>query len=158
MIERGTGHAYLIEMNPRCTQLGHLVFPGQGDLAGMFVARLRGEERAGVGAGVGYEAEPIMNDLIAFFPQALVSHPRGGFVQGAHLDVPWDHPELIHELMQPSFPDRRWAARLYHFFHAPRRVAAVEFQPSAVSRTEITAGQGAGTAPGTTTGASRVVV
>jgi serine phosphatase RsbU (regulator of sigma subunit) len=34
---KGTGAAYLIELNPRCTQLGHLRLPGQGDLAGVLI-------------------------------------------------------------------------------------------------------------------------
>jgi hypothetical protein len=40
VLESGTGAPYLIELNPRCTQLGHLRLPGQGDLAGSLVARL----------------------------------------------------------------------------------------------------------------------
>ena len=32
--EEGTGTLYLIELNPRCTQLGHLNVSAQGDLAG----------------------------------------------------------------------------------------------------------------------------
>ena len=36
MIERDGEAAYLIELNPRCTQLGHLDLKNQGDLRGFF--------------------------------------------------------------------------------------------------------------------------
>ena len=39
MIEEKTGTPYLIEMNPRCTQLGHLEFPDQCSLAGSLRCR-----------------------------------------------------------------------------------------------------------------------
>jgi hypothetical protein len=35
ILEEATGSAFLIELNPRCTQLGHLILRAQGDLAGV---------------------------------------------------------------------------------------------------------------------------
>lgn len=130
MIDRSEA-AYLIEMNPRCTQLGHLALKKQGDLAGLFCAKLKGTKLLGpsaTGASSEPGQSPIQNEVIAFFPQALVSHPRGGLAQGAHLDVPWDQPGLVRELMRPPPPDRRLIARIYHHFNAPRKVATVEFE------------------------------
>jgi hypothetical protein len=43
VIESDTNVPYLIELNPRCTQLGHLDFPDQGCLVGILAAALRGE-------------------------------------------------------------------------------------------------------------------
>jgi hypothetical protein len=43
--ETSTGVPYLIEMNPRRTQLGHLEFTDQCSLAGVFSTALRGEPR-----------------------------------------------------------------------------------------------------------------
>ena len=119
-------------MNPRCTQLGHLALKNRGDLAGLFCAKLKGTNVRGPSAGSSEPgpspSPPIQNDVIAFFPQSLLSHPRGGVAQGAHLDVPWDDPALVRELMRPSAPDRRLIARIYHHFNAPRTVATVEFE------------------------------
>ncbi len=42
VIEAGTGAAYLLEMNPRCTQLGHIPVANQGDLAGLIAAKIGG--------------------------------------------------------------------------------------------------------------------
>ena len=121
-------------MNPRCTQLGHLALK-QGDLAGLFCSKLKGTKLLG-SAGPPASSEPgpspppppIENEVIAFFPQALVSHPRGGLAQGAHLDVPWEHPGLVGELMRPPQPDRRLIARIDHHFYAPRKVATVDLE------------------------------
>jgi hypothetical protein len=126
MLDAATGFPYLIEMNPRCTQLGHLSLREQGDLAGMFCARLHGRSLPEPGF-------PIERDVVAFFPQALFSHPPGAITHAAHLDVPWNHPPLVRELLLPSWPERHWIARLYHFFHAPRKVSTTEFEAVAVS-------------------------
>jgi predicted ATP-grasp superfamily ATP-dependent carboligase len=40
VLEAESGAAYLIEMNPRCTQLGHLPISGLGDLAGLLCRSL----------------------------------------------------------------------------------------------------------------------
>ena len=40
VLEADSGAAYLIEMNPRCTQLGHLPISGQGSLAGLLCRKL----------------------------------------------------------------------------------------------------------------------
>src|SRR5258708_2246929 len=64
IMESGTGVPYLIEMNPRCTQLRHIDFAGHGCLAGVLSAVLRGEARP-------QAQNPIPDDTIALFPQAL---------------------------------------------------------------------------------------
>jgi hypothetical protein len=165
MIERGGEAAYLIEMNPRCTQLGHLALKTQGDLAGLFCAKLRGRKQLGTSAaGVSSEPgspppTPIQNDVIAFFPQSLVSHPRGGLAQGAHLDVPWDQPGLVRELMRPPPPDRRLIARIYHRFNAPRKVATVEFDaPRAAVPGATSVSEAAATPPAPSSGARGPIV
>lgn len=107
VLEEGTGAAYLIELNARCTQLGHLVLPGQGDLAGFLSAQL--------GAPGVSEAElPIDREIIAFFPQALFWNPESPYMQQCHHDVPWSEPALVRELMQVPWAERRWLFRLYH--------------------------------------------
>jgi hypothetical protein len=120
VIDSKTGSAYLIEMNPRCTQLGHLAVLSRGDLAGMLYAKMAG--RPSISA-----PPPIANDVIAFFPQSLLADPPSRFASGAHVDVPWQYPSLVRELLLPPFPDRRWIARLYHRYRPPRATPTVDF-------------------------------
>jgi hypothetical protein len=114
ILEKDTNDAYLIELNPRCTQLGHLRLPNQGDLAGVFSSRLREEE-------LSTPLDPIKGDTIAFFPQAFLLNPKNPYLVSGHHDVPWEEPALIRELLQGPWPDRQWPARVYHFFRPPKR-------------------------------------
>jgi hypothetical protein len=108
IIEAATDTPYLIEMNPRCTQLGHLEFPDQGSLAGIFSAALRNESPPA-------PIRPISNATIALFPQAgAVRLARQQYIDSSYYDVPWDEPQLVRELLLEPWPQRRWAARLYH--------------------------------------------
>ena len=120
MLETATGFAWLIEMNPRCTQLGHLARPGQIELAGLLYARLTGQTIAPSQA-------PIEERTVAFFPQAIDWNPRSPFLHSGYHDVPWSEPQLVRELLQKSWPERQWMARVYHHFRAPKKVAVVEF-------------------------------
>jgi carbamoylphosphate synthase large subunit len=124
IIESASGLPYLIEMNPRCTQLGHIEFPGQGCLAGVLAAVLRGEPRPEV-------RNPILNDTIALFPQALAAGEAcRAHLEASHHDVPSEEPDLVGELMLKSWPQRRWAARLYHAFKPLGRAEPVLFEAS----------------------------
>lgn len=107
IIEATTGAAYLIELNPRCTQLGHLVLPGQGDLVGLICAKLEAP-------GLAREESPVRGDTIALFPQALAWNPESPYLRDCHHDVPWAEPALVWELLRESWAERRIAARLYH--------------------------------------------
>jgi hypothetical protein len=116
MLHESSGVPYLIEINPRCTQLGHLVLPDQGDLAGLLCARL--------GAPVaGGTQQPLAGDLVAFFPQALAWSADSPYLQMSTQDIPWSEPRLVRELLRESWPDRRWLSRVYHFLR-PRSPAA----------------------------------
>jgi hypothetical protein len=120
VLEEGTGAAYLIELNPRCTQLGHLRLPDQGDLAGSFIARVKGTSPP-------MDEDPITSDTIAFFPQAFSWNPQSSYLRHGHHDVPWDEPELLRQLLRQSWPERRWLTRLYHFFRPSKKLTEVEF-------------------------------
>jgi len=122
ILQEGTGAAYLIEMNPRCTQLGHLALP-QGDLAGALCAALLGRERP-PRAGTA-----IATDTIAFFPQAFLWGARNAFLGHVHHDVPWEQRQLVKALMQAPWPQRTWLARLYHLLRRPTALQATEAAP-----------------------------
>lgn len=122
MLETDTGTPYLIEMNPRCTQLGHLEFADQGSLAGAFSAYLRGETPPPAD-------KPVPFDTIVLFPQGTKALGAGSrYRDGSYLDLPRDASDLIAELELEPWPQRRWAARLYHAVRPIKRTAAIEYE------------------------------
>jgi hypothetical protein len=121
VLEEETGAAYLIELNPRSTQLGHLHIAGQGDLASMIAEKLgaKGETGGRSDCGVG--------DAIAFFPQTFIWNPQSPYLRTAYHDVPWEEPKLVRDLMKIWWPDRQLLSRVYHYFRPPRRPMEVKF-------------------------------
>jgi hypothetical protein len=121
-IDQASGETYLIEMNPRCTQLGHLPLKGGTDLAGAFCTKLTGRSHT--------TQEPsILGRRVAFFPQA---HRWGSKMEAAmdvFHDIPRSQPRLVSELKRPSLPERRFISRIYHLFYRQRQVKPVEFPP-----------------------------
>jgi hypothetical protein len=116
MIEDETGHAYLIELNPRCTQLGHLQIAMRGDLVGALCGA--------TGSGRSQQNErPIYEETIAFFPEALFSKPQCPFLATSYVDVPWEEPGLVIELMRRDWRDRRLLARMYRAIRPPKQRA-----------------------------------
>src|SRR5580698_2498696 len=65
VIEEDTDAAYLIELNPRATQLGHLNLSAHGDLAGVMAGKLRNEAPNRMAS-----ENLIEKSAIAFFPYA----------------------------------------------------------------------------------------
>jgi hypothetical protein len=122
VIESATDVPYLIEMNPRCTQLGHIELPDEGCLAGVLGAVLRGDARPEV-------RNPIPSNTIALFPQALIAGEAcRRHIEASYHDVPTDEPRLMEELVLKSWPRRQWASRLYHAFNPPQRADPVIFE------------------------------
>jgi hypothetical protein len=122
IIDAETGGAHLIEMNPRCTQLGHLAVSEQGDLAGALYAKL---------SNAPVEAPPLLvSDVVAFFPQAVQAEPQSRYAKEAYLDVPHEHAEVVRELLLPLPPDRQLMTRLYHSVRPPRDLPTVDFEPT----------------------------
>jgi hypothetical protein len=103
MIEDGSDETYLIEMNPRCTQLCHLRLGKGRDMIGALRAQLTGEPLR--------EPPPVTrNDMIAYFPEAWNS--KSEFIQSSFQDIPRGEPELIKQLLGPSL-DRSILGRMY---------------------------------------------
>jgi ATP-grasp domain len=124
ILDSRTGAPYLIEMNPRCTQLGHIEFTDQGSLAGVFSAVLRGELRSQS------VPESVRSQKIALFPQALAAGEAcRPYLDNSYHDVPSEEPELQAELMMlQSWPRRQLASRFYHAFRPVGRVAPILFE------------------------------
>lgn len=118
-----SGEPILIEMNPRCTQLGHFELPEQGSLAGVFSASLRGEPPP-------KPDRPVRQKTIALFPQALAAGELcTPYIAASYHDVPTEEPRLVRELELPSWPQRQWTSRLYHHFSRLRPNRALAFEP-----------------------------
>ncbi len=120
MLDPETNRTWLIEMNPRCTQLGHLPLTNAGDLAGALCQKLTGQKCI-------TREDPIEEEMIAFFPQTILRDPRNPLLRSSYHDVPWEYPELVRELLQDIWPSRQWISRLYHHFRPPQDDVPMQF-------------------------------
>lgn len=120
MLETATGVAQLIELNPRCTQLGHLQWPGSASLAATFAEMLGGRAAPN-------SSQTIGSETVAFFPQAFDLDSAAPMQHIGHYDIPWSEPQLVRELLLPIWPERQWPARLYHRFRPVHGEPAIRF-------------------------------
>ena len=95
MLEDGSRDAYLIEINPRATQIGHLSFGAGRDLPDALVSALSARPAA---------AAPKVseNDVIALFPQEWLRDPASPYLRSGYHDVPWNRPELLRSAFEKS--------------------------------------------------------
>lgn len=114
ILEEQSGTPFLIELNARCTQLGHLLLRDQGDLAGLLCAQLGARAE-------GISELSIDRDMVAFFPQALAWNPDSPYMQQCHHDIPWSQPALVRELLRDPWAERQWLSRLYHWLRGKER-------------------------------------
>jgi hypothetical protein len=122
--------AYLIEMNPRCTQLGHIELPKQGSLAANFNAAMRGRDRPVI-------TNPIGKQTIALFPQALMAGEAcRPYIDASYHDVPLNDTKLMTELLLKSWPQRQWLARLYHSLQPLDRSEPVVYEAAETLSTD----------------------
>jgi hypothetical protein len=88
MLEAATGDPYLIEINPRATQVGHLALGMGRDLpAALYGALARQSCQAG--------PKVTENEVIALFPQEWMRDPESAYLRSAYHDVPWEERELL---------------------------------------------------------------
>ncbi len=118
LLESGTQNAYLIEINPRATQVGHLMLGPGRDLPAALYAALTGKAVQ--------EAQQITdNNTIALFPQEWIRDPGSEFLRSAYHDVPWEQPELVHACVRSRRRQSAWykhqqPARAVSAVHLPR--------------------------------------
>jgi hypothetical protein len=118
MLETQTGNAYLIEINPRSTQVGHLTLGLGRDIPAALFAAVSGRE-------VRPAPSVTQDDTIALFPQEWMRDSASPYLQSAYHDVPWDRPELIRASVSARRKQRAWysqQSRLQEFSmaRAPR--------------------------------------
>jgi len=101
LLESGTGNAYLIEVNPRATQVGHLMLGSGHDLPAALYAAMTGKAVQ--------EAQRVTeNDTIALFPQEWIRDPMSEFLHSAYHDVPWEEPELVRACVRSRRKQSAW--------------------------------------------------
>lgn len=115
VLEKGSDRAWLIELNPRCTQSTHLAWDDQPSLAAVLAARLRGHPPLAV-------RQVLNDDLVSLFPQVPL-----GQALGEH-DVPKGQPALVQALADPPWPRRLWTYRLQTRLRPPRPVSRVRYE------------------------------
>jgi len=99
MLDNQTGNAYLIEINPRATQVAHLRLGPGHDLPAAFYSAIT--------SGTVRETTKVTeNDTIAMFPQELLRNPGSAFLRSGYHDVPWEQPGLLRDCLRPR---RKWS-------------------------------------------------
>ncbi len=93
MLDANSQNAYLIEINPRATQVGHLSFGAGHDLPAALVAAL---------SNTPSQPAPKVtdNDTIALFPQEQLRDSSSTYLQSAYHDVPVNQPALLRACLQ----------------------------------------------------------
>ena len=104
MLEARTRNAYLIEINPRATQVGHLTLGPGRDLPASLYAAVTGN-------AVHEAGKVTEKDTIALFPQEWLRNPASTFIRAGYHDVPWEEPELVRAGVVES---RKWSNRFSH--------------------------------------------
>lgn len=123
MLEAGTGNAYLIEINPRTTQVGHLTLGEDRDLPAAMHAVLTGQATQTA-------AKLTEKDTIALFPREWARDSASEFLQSAYHDVPWEEPRLVQACVQEARKAKgfnsKWVGRLAANRHAGQVASAVK--------------------------------
>jgi len=101
MLESETGNAYLIEINPRSTQVGHLTLGPGRDLPAALCAAASADT-------VQTARKVTENETITLFPQEWSRDPASQFLRSGYHDVPWEEPELVRACIRNGRKRRPW--------------------------------------------------
>jgi len=96
IIEKESGAAYLIEMNPRCTPLSHIEIGAGTGLVAALCSALTSRPRSVAAPSA---SPQIDSQVIAYFPQA--HDLTGEFKESSFYDYPHGEPELVKALLRP---------------------------------------------------------
>jgi len=104
VLEAETGNAFLLEINPRATQVTHLTLGAGQDLPAALRAAVSGET---------FQPAPKVteNDIITLFPHEWLGDPHSLFLHSSYHDVPWEEPELLRACVHKSGKRRAWFSR-----------------------------------------------
>lgn len=115
MIEDVTGKAYLIEINPRTTQVGHLTLGEGRDLPATLYSAITGKSPASA-------SKLTANNTIALFPKEWMRDPSSTFLRTAYHDVPWREGELLRNCVNAARRQRRWYSGEYGSRILPKKL------------------------------------
>jgi formate-dependent phosphoribosylglycinamide formyltransferase (GAR transformylase) len=101
MLEAETGKAYLIELNPRATQVGHLTLGAGRDLPAALYSAITGK-------AVQESPKVTENDTIVLFPQEWIRNPTSAFLRSGYHDVPLEEPELVRACLSTRQKRKAW--------------------------------------------------
>jgi len=104
VLEAETGNAYLLEVNPRATQVTHLTLGAGQDLPAALRAAVSGE-------AVQPAARVTEKDTITLFPHEWISDPHSPFLRSSYHDVPWEEPELLRACVDQARKRRAWFSK-----------------------------------------------
>jgi hypothetical protein len=122
LLEAGTCVAHLIEMNGRTTPISHLPLAEGRNLVTALATRLDGITAIS-------PTPPILQDVIAFFPQAWLLEPNSELLHTGYHDIPWGEQALVRELMKLPWPERGFLARLLSRLRRSGGAVPVSAQP-----------------------------
>jgi len=80
--------AWMIELNPRVTQICHFRLADGTNLAGSLYTQMTALQPRSTSA-------TISRGLISLFPNEVVRCPSGEYLQTSQHDVPWNEPDLV---------------------------------------------------------------
>jgi hypothetical protein len=92
VMDEATGRPWLIEINPRLTQIAHFGLGKGRDLATSLVAALIGTELAP-------RPPKIKSDVVVLFPQEWLRDPKSAFLASGYHDVPWHNPKFVESVL-----------------------------------------------------------
>ena len=90
VIEDGTGHAYLIEINRRMTHGTHRGAVFGVNLGAALFAAVNGSPST-----TRSDLDPGEEHFVAHFPLEWVRDPNSRYLREYPVDIPWDEPELV---------------------------------------------------------------
>jgi hypothetical protein len=95
MIEEGTGHAYLLECNPRPTPVSHLEAPIGGNLCKLLHSAMSGSPKT--------EFVALPERLLVLFPQEILRDPHSPYLSRGWVDFPTEEAPLL-EAYKSQYP------------------------------------------------------
>ena len=104
MLETETDNAYLIEINPRATQVGHLTLGPGHDIPAAITAAISGTD-------IRPATKVTQNDTIVLFPQEWIRNPESPYIRSGYHDVPWAEPEFVRDCIKRRSQTNSWYSR-----------------------------------------------
>jgi formate-dependent phosphoribosylglycinamide formyltransferase (GAR transformylase) len=101
MVEEESENAYLIEINPRATQVGHLTLGEGRDLPAALYA-------SATGRAIEPSPKVTESSTIALFPHEWIRNPESTFLHSAYHDVPWSEPALVRACVRNAPTTRKY--------------------------------------------------